>query len=93
MADRLLTAPDGLFPAGMTIRLIGVGVSKLSEAQARQMDLFTWAKEKEVREMHKKAGESAREKQEKLDAMLQSVNTRFGNGRLKKGMGRKKNNS
>lgn len=93
LADRLLTAPDGLFPAGMTIRLIGVGVSKLSEAQARQMDLFTWAKEKEVREMHKKAGESAREKQEKLDAMLQSVNTRFGNGRLKKGMGRKKNNS
>ena len=43
LADRLLNGPDGLFEAGMTIRLIGVGVSRLTEKQIHQMDLFEWA--------------------------------------------------
>ena len=37
LADRLLNGPDGLFEAGMTIRLIGVGVSKLTQKQIHRV--------------------------------------------------------
>lgn len=57
LADRLLNRPDGLFSAGMTIRLIGVGVSRLSEKQVHQMDLFEWADQNLLEENRKKEEE------------------------------------
>ena len=57
LADRLLNRPDGLFSAGMTIRLIGVGVSRLSENQVHQMDLFEWADQNLLEENRKKEEE------------------------------------
>ena len=83
LAGRLLEAPGGLFSTGSSVRLIGVGVSRLSEAGIQQLDLFSWASEKEIQEETRRR---STEKKEKLSAMLDSVNARFGEGRLKKGM-------
>ena len=125
LADKLLNGPDGLFEAGITIRLIGVGVSRISEKQIHQMDLFEWADrneedekvrraeeedrraeeearrtEEEARlavEKARKAEEEIRRAQEetkqlakrarqaKLDEMMEKVNSRYGDGTLKKG--------
>ena len=82
LARKLLTAPDGLFASGMTVRLIGVGVSKLAEPQAQQLDLFTWARDQQAKE--KEIPHS--EKSDQLQAMMAAVNDRFGAGKLKKGL-------
>lgn len=100
LADGLLDASGGLFDAGFSVRLIGVGVSRLTKAGMQQMDLFTWAKENQTQKQEKERREAARrktaqirrerqKKQQKLDAMLQKVNERFGDGTLKKGAGEK----
>ena len=92
LAERLLTSSGGLFDSGKTIRLIGVGVSRLTEPQAQQMDLFTWARETSASADHnpplnkEQKQQIISQKSEKLNAMLASVNARFGDGRLRKGM-------
>ena len=96
LADKLLNGPDGLFEAGITIRLIGVGVSRISEKQIHQMDLFEWADKNEEDEKARKAEEEARRAEEeaqkeknarqaKLDDMMSKVNSRYGSGTLRKG--------
>ena len=96
MTDKLLNGPDGLFEAGITIRLIGVGVSRISEKQIHQMDLFEWADKNEEDEKARKAEEEARRAEEeaqkeknarqaKLDDMMSKVNSRYGSGTLRKG--------
>ena len=50
LADKLLNGPEGLFAEGITIRLIGVGVSRLAQKQMHQMDLFEWAERNESEE-------------------------------------------
>ncbi len=85
LADRLLSGPGGLFPSGHAIRLIGVGISRLTEKQIkqmRQMDLFSWAEENEKTEKNRK---SLALKQAKLEDMMQTVDLRFGKGYLQKG--------
>ena len=80
LADQLLGGPEGLFAQGVTIRLIGVGVSRLSEKEktVHQMDLFEWAERNEEEEA-KKA------RQNKLDAMMGKLNERYGKGTIRKG--------
>ena len=97
LADKLLNGPDGLFEAGISIRLIGVGVSRISEKQIHQMDLFEWADRNEEEEKVRKAEEeknkaqkeeeqkAKRARQAKLDEMMNKVNSRYGSGTLKKG--------
>ncbi|MCR5812768.1 MAG: DNA polymerase IV [Lachnospiraceae bacterium] len=74
LADQLLGGPEGLFAQGVTIRLIGVGVSRLSEKEktVHQMDLFEWAERNEEEESRKaeaekaqRAEQAAREKAQK----------------------------
>ena len=74
LADQLLGGPEGLFAQGVTIRLIGVGVSRLSEKEktVHQMDLFEWAERNEEEESRRaeaekaqKAEQEAREKAQK----------------------------
>ena len=83
LADRLLTGPDGLFPSGHAIRLIGVGISRLTEKQMQQMDLFSWAEENERTEKNRK---SLAARKAKLDDMMQAVDLRYGKGYLQKGI-------
>ena len=99
LAERLLTGPEGLFAEGMSIRLIGVGVSRISEKQVRrlhQMDIFEWvSSNQEEEETAKRAGEELSrkaeaekrrsEKQAKLDSMMEKINRRYGDGTLEKG--------
>lgn len=74
LADQLLGGPEGLFAQGITIRLIGVGVSRLSEKEktVHQMDLFEWAERNEEEESRRaeaekaqRAEQAAREKAQK----------------------------
>ena len=82
LADRLLNGPDGLFAEGITVRLIGVGVSRLTQKQMHQMDLFEWADRNESEEEERIA---VREKKAKLDAMMDKINGKYGDGTLRKG--------
>ena len=74
LADQLLGGPEGLFAQGVTIRLIGVGVSRLAEKEkaVHQMDLFEWAERNEEEESRRaeaeeaqRAEQAAREKAQK----------------------------
>lgn len=93
LADRLLNGPDGLFEAGMTIRLIGVGVSRLTEKQIHQMDLFEWAdrnqeeekRKEEKRRVTAEENEKRKARQAQLNKMMETINNRFGTGTVKKG--------
>ena len=93
LADRLLNGPDGLFEAGMTIRLIGVGVSRLTEKQIHQMDLFEWAdrnleeekRKEEKRRVTAEENEKRKAKQARLNKMMETINNRYGTGTVKKG--------
>ena len=95
LADRLLNGSDGLFEAGTAIRLIGVGVSRLteSEKQIHQMDLFEWADqnlEEEKRKEEKRRAiaeenEKRNAKQARLNKMMETINNRYGTGTVKKG--------
>ena len=53
LTDQLLGGPEGLFAQGISIRLIGVGVSRLAEKKVHQMDLFEWAEQNEEEESRK----------------------------------------
>ena len=91
LADQLLGGPDGLFAQGVTIRLIGVGVSRLAEKEktAHQMDLFEWAERNEEEESRRaeaeKAAQAKKARQDKLDAMMGKLNERYGKGTIRKG--------
>jgi DNA polymerase-4 len=82
LADKLLNGPEGLFEEGIAIRLIGVGVSRLTAQQMHQMDLFEWADRNEE-EQKTKAAQTR--KQAKLDSMMEKINGKYGNGTIRKG--------
>ena len=118
----LLMGDDGLFVRGETVRLLGVGGSNLEEGGYRQLDLFSWASQKETlerEERERRAAEEraaeeerlkqeaehraqeakrleemqerearlkAEEKRRRLEAMMASVQKRFGGEALQKGM-------
>ena len=82
LADKLLNGPEGLFEEGIAIRLIGVGVSRLTAKQMHQMDLFEWADRNEE-EQKTKAAQTR--KQAKLDSMMEKINGKYGNGTIRKG--------
>lgn len=79
LAERFL--PE-LFLAGGSIRLIGVGVSKLSDGENRQMDLTSWAEEKQEIDLYKQQ----KQKQEALDQVVEELDARFGAGTITKGI-------
>ena len=96
LADKLLNGPDGLFHEGVTVRLIGVGVSRLTQKEMHQMSLFEWAQQNEEEEkVRREEEESARRseekrkaeqaRQDKLNTMMEKINGKFGNGTIKKG--------
>lgn len=59
-----------------------VGVSRLAQKQMHQMDLFEWADRNESEEKERRV---TAERKAKLDAMMNAVNEKYGNGTLKKG--------
>ena len=75
----------GLFEEDDGIRLVGVGVSHLAENECKQMDIFSYMKEKSVQDEIKLKETKKKEKEDKLSTMLKKINEKFGEGKLKKG--------
>lgn len=64
LMNALLLGPDGLFAQGRSVRLIGVGVSKLDHGEYRQINLFDFARQMETAKKEKE--EQQKRKEEKL---------------------------
>ena len=75
----------GLFEEDEGIRLVGVGVSHLAENECKQMDIFSYMKEKSVQDEIKLKETKKKEKEDKLNTMLKKINEKFGEGKIKKG--------
>ena len=75
----------GLFEEDDGIRLVGVGVSHLAENECKQMDIFSYMKEKSVQDEIKLKESRKKEKEDKLNTMLKKINEKFGEGKIKKG--------
>ena len=63
LMSALLTGPDGLFAAGQVLRLLGVGCSGIDDSPYTQLDLFTWAEEKQAEDARRE--EALRETEER----------------------------
>ena len=70
-----------LFQEGTSIRLIGVGISKLNDGENMQLDLTAWAEEKQDLESNKEK----RKKQKVMNDLIKEIDTRFGQGTITKG--------
>ena len=68
---------EALWDHETPIRLIGVSLGQISDGRTEQLSLF---------------GEEEREKQEKLDVMMDSIRDRFGKGSIVRGTELKKKN-
>ncbi len=90
LAEELLLGEHGIFAKGRSIRLIGVGVSKLDRGEYRQMDLFTYIKEetkrKEDQRIREEQNAAEQEKRRKLDEMMGKIHHKYGNSALQKGI-------
>ena len=75
----------GLFETDEGIRLVGVGVSNLAENECKQLDIFSYMKEKTVKNEIKLKEERKKEKEDKLNTMLRKINEKYGEGKIKKG--------
>lgn len=85
----------GLFARGRTVRLIGVGVSKLDRGEFRQMNLFDLAEqnkrneaEKAERTRQEEIRRQKEEKQKRLAEMMQGLNRKYGADTIRKGTGK-----
>ena len=76
LADHLLNGQEGLFERGLSIRLIGVGVSRLTEKQMQQLDLFAWAEQNEEEEKKRKTAEEELVRQQELARQAEEQNRR-----------------
>ena len=85
LMKELCFGEKGLFEEDDGIRLVGVGVSHLAENECKQMDIFSYMKEKSVQDEIKLKETKKKEKEDKLSTMLKKINEKFGEGKLKKG--------
>ena len=82
LANDLLMPPAGLFACGEAIRLIGVGVTGLTDSTFDQLDLFSWAEEKKKLDA---AAQKKKAREEKLTGMMHAINERYGSGAIRRG--------
>lgn len=82
LASELLMPPSGLFAHGEAIRLIGVGVTTLTESTFDQLDLFSWAEEKKKNDA---AAQKKKARDDKLTGMMQKINDKYGSGAISRG--------
>lgn len=75
---QLVFGSDGLFARGRGIRLIGVGVTGLDHGEYRQMSLTDYLEshQEDIRR---------NERKKKLDAMMEDIRGRFGDGAIHRG--------
>lgn len=85
LMKELCFGEKGLFEEDDGIRLVGVGVSHLAENECKQMDIFSYMKEKSIQDEIKLKEMKKKEKEDKLSTMLKKINEKFGEGKIKKG--------
>lgn len=85
LMKELCFGEKGLFEEDEGIRLVGVGVSHLAENECKQMDIFSYMKEKSIQDEIKLKEMKKKEKEDKLSTMLKKINEKFGEGKIKKG--------
>ena len=85
LMKELCFGEKGLFEEDDGIRLVGVGVSHLAENECKQMDIFSYMKEKSIQDEIKLKEMEKKEKEDKLSTMLKKINEKFGEGKIKKG--------
>lgn len=81
-----LCLESGLLPEGGGVRLIGVGVSGLDDAQYRQETLFDWMREEDLAESEKRKRNSRRKKDQQLREMLDGIRERYGEDSIRRGV-------
>ncbi len=85
LCDKLLLGDEGLFIKGETVRLVGVGVSKLDDGSYQQLSLFDSNMMSQGSNNSQFSNTPNREKQKKLDAMTEKLKKEFGKDIIKKG--------
>ncbi len=85
LCDKLLLGDEGLFIKGETIRLVGVGVSKLDDGSYQQLSLFDNNMMSQDSNDSNFPSTPNRDKQQKLDAMTEKLQKAFGKDIIKKG--------
>ena len=85
LMKELCFGEKGLFEEDEGIRLVGVGVSHLAENECRQIDIFSYMKEKSIQDEIKLKKTKQKEKEDKLSTMLKKINEKYGEGKIKKG--------
>ena len=85
LCDKLLLGDEGLFIKGETVRLVGVGVSKLDDGSYQQLSLFDNNMMTQGNESSQFPIAPDRDKQKKLDAMTEKLQKVFGKDIIKKG--------
>ena len=85
LMKELCFGEKGLFEEDDGIRLVGVGVSHLAENECKQLDIFSYMKEKSAQDEIRLQESNKKEKTDKLDTMLKKINEKYGEGKIKKG--------
>lgn len=85
LCDKLLLGDEGLFIKGETVRLVGVGLSKLDDGSYQQMNLFDSNMLIQDGKDTRTVQAPDRDKQKKLDAMTEKLQKEFGKDIIKKG--------
>ena len=85
LCDKLLLGDEGLFIKGETVRLVGVGVSKLDDGSYQQLSLFDNDMMSKASKDSQYSATPSRDKQKKLDAMTEKLQKAFGKDIIKKG--------
>ncbi len=74
----------GIIAEGEGIRLVGVGCSQLDSREFRQLDIFSYVKEVEKDVILKKEAAAKKEKEDRLQSMVDKIEKKYGKGKIKK---------
>lgn len=85
LMKELCLGDTGIFSQGLNIRLVGVGVSNLKNEEEMQLDIFSYMNYKRRQEELDKKQKIEEEKEKRLEAMIKTIETKFGKDAIKIG--------
>lgn len=84
LMKELAFGSHGIIEEGEGIRLVGVGCTHLDSGEYKQLDIFSYAKELERDEKIKKEELAKKEKADRLRLMVDKIEKKYGEGKIKK---------
>ena len=85
LMKELCFGEKGLFAEDEGIRLVGVGVSHLAQKECKQLDIFSYMREKDAQDEIRMKEKKKQEKTDRLAVMLNKINEKYGEGKVRKG--------